>query len=198
MEEENSTKANCISFTCCPINWFRCAIRVGVAFTLLCRKFALWLEAKNHMDRESYKASFILILLIGGMLWWIHSGFSLLIKVPVIELYVASLRGHEFFSVESTILVALLAFLLVFPVSVWFIACIIFFSRGGLEKTFIAKSIGWAVVSPVLFLGLMLILFLLRVITSIAGWLVSLFLVLVIVFYIVSSLIKLILKKQNP
>jgi len=150
------------------------------------------------MDRESYKTSFFLILLIGGTLWWVNSGFSHLIKVPALELYIEPLRGHDFFSIESVVLVVLTAFLLVFPIPVWFIACILLLSRGGVEKSFLVKSIGWAIISPALFLGLVLILFFLRVVTSIAAWLFSLFLLLAIVFYIASSLIKFVVKRQNP
>ncbi len=147
------------------------------------------------MDRKDYNASFLLIVLIGGMLWWINSGFSRVAKIPVVDLYVESLRGHDFFSIESTILVISIVFLMVFPISVWFFACIAFFSKGGMEKSFLAKSIGWAILSPILFLGLVLVLFILRVVTSLAGWLLLLFLIVVVVFGIVSSLIKFFSKK---
>lgn len=147
------------------------------------------------MDRKDYKTSLLLITLIGGVLWWINSGFSQVIKIPAVELYIEPLRGHGFFSIESTMLVILLAFLLVFPISVWFFACIVFFSSGSIEKSFLAKSIGWAILSPILFLGLVLVLFIMRVITSLAGWLLLVSLVVVFVFGIVKLLIQLLLKR---
>jgi hypothetical protein len=123
------------------------------------------------MTVHTAKATIVLVLTVGGIFWWLHSGADLLRENTGFEAFLQTHRGHALFSAHSLVLWFVVLSTVLYPPIIWFCVCMtaldprmareLIFSRGSLVAWF-------APVTFTLFVGFILTL---RVVASLAAWL---------------------------
>lgn len=114
----------------------------------------------------------IFVIMLAGTFWWIFSGHKMITTTPDFEEFIENYRGAGFFSLDTLILVITCLSVIIYPAIIWMLVCIEIIDRGSIkELLFSGESWPWFLwLAPFTLLLFILLMFFLKVVTSVAGW----------------------------
>lgn len=112
-----------------------------------------------------------MVATFGGIFWWLHFGAELVMTNPRLNAFLDAHRGHGFFSFDSLILYLVVACVLLYPPIIWFWTCMTALVPSFARETIFNRSSLAAWFAPITLALFVSFLLLIKILVTLAGWL---------------------------